>query len=354
MTEFFDKTFYGNTIGDWAIALAIIVGTILIARLVYLVISKVISFFTKKTATRLDDIILEKLKEPALFAFILAGFWFGINFLHLSDGVDNLVKHAFYFAITFNVAWIIARLLDALLDEYLAPMVAKSENDLDDQMLPIARKAAKYAIWILAIVVGLNNAGYDVGALIAGLGLGGLAFALAAKDSISHIFGGFVIFTDKPFKIKDRIQVKGIDGNVEQIGIRSTRIRTFDGRLVTIPNADIANDTIINVSSEPSRRVVVDLGLTYDTPASKMQEGIEIVKKITADIPDLDEEKTIAAFTEFKDFSLNLKFIYFIKKGADIFAVMNAVNKEVLNQFNAAGLEFAFPTQTIYTVKEKK
>jgi len=353
MTEFFDKTFYGNTVGDWALALGIILGTILIAKFVYLVISKIISFFTRKTATRLDDIILEKMKEPALFAFILVGFWFGIDILYLSEGVQNLVNHAFYFAITFNVAWVIARLLDAFLDEYLKPLVAKSDTDLDDQMLPIARKAAKYAIWILAIVVGLNNAGYDVGALIAGLGLGGFAFALAAKDSISHIFGGFVIFTDKPFKIKDRIQVKGFDGNVEQIGIRSTRIRTLDGRLVTIPNADIANDAIINVTSEPTRRVIVDLGLTYNTTASQMQKGIEIVKKIAFDHPDLLGEKCVAAFTEFLDFSLNLKFVYFIKNGSDVLAVMNAVNKEILEQFNAAGLEFAFPTQTIHTVMEK-
>jgi len=147
--------------------------------------------------------------------------------------------------ITFNIAWLIVRLLNAFIDEYLVPLVEKTETDLDDQLLPIARKSISISIWVLAIVVGLNNAGYDVTALIAGLGIGSIAFALAAKDSISHVFGGFVLFTDKPFAINDRIIAKGYDGIVKEVGVRSTRIQTLDGRIVTLPNGSIANDSII-------------------------------------------------------------------------------------------------------------
>jgi MscS family membrane protein len=254
--------------------------------------------------------------------------------------------------ITFNVAWFVTRLLDGLIDEYLVPVVEKSETDLDDQLLPVARKTVKIVIWIMAIIVGLNNAGYDVGAIIAGLGLGGLAFALAAKDSLSHLFGGFVLFTDKPFTIRDRILTNGYDGFVKEIGIRSTRLTTLDGREVIIPNADIANNSIVNITAEPSRKITVDLGLTYDTSHENMNKAMELLKQISIDIKDLDETKTVTAFTAFNDFALNIRFIYYIKKGSDIFGTMTVVNLKVLEEFNKNGLEFAFPTQTIHTIKD--
>jgi len=137
---------------------------------------------------------------------------------------------------------------------------------------------------VLAIVVGLNNAGYDVTALIAGLGIGSIAFALAAKDSISHVFGGFVLFTDKPFAINDRIIAKGYDGIVKEVGVRSTRIQTLDGRIVTLPNGSIANDSIINVSMETARKITLDLGLTYDTSYENMQKAMDILQEISKKI----------------------------------------------------------------------
>ncbi|NQU31949.1 MAG: mechanosensitive ion channel family protein, partial [Bacteroidetes bacterium] len=200
-------------------------------------------------------------------------------------------------------------------------------------------------------VVGLNNAGYDVTALIAGLGIGSLAFALAAKDSISHIFGGFILFTDKPFTINDRIIAQGYEGIVKEVGVRSTRIQTLDGRMVTLPNGSIANDAIINVSMEDGRKTTVDLGLTYDTTPNSMQLAMDILKEISVENPNIDESKTVTSFTSFGDFALTIRYIYYIKKGASIYDTMNDINMEVLKRFNLNKLEFAFPTQTLYTVK---
>ena len=136
---------------------------------------------------------------------------------------------------------------------------------MDDQLLPVVRKGLRATIWILGILVALNNAGYNVGALLAGLGIGGLALAMAAKDTVANIFGGVTIFTDKPFKINERIKLGGFDGTITEIGIRSTRLKTLEGRVVTIPNAKFTGGMVENVSMEPSRKVVLNLGLVYDT-----------------------------------------------------------------------------------------
>lgn len=350
MIDFFEKAYYGNTVGEWALALVILIASILLSKVVYILISKVVKQFTKRTKTKLDDIIIDKVEEPVVFAIILLGIWYGLSILSFPDSINNLIGHAYYFVVTFNIAWLLVRLFNAFVDEFLVPLVEKTDTDLDDQLLPVVRKSVNVAIWLLAIVVGLNNAGYDVTALIAGLGIGSLAFALAAKDSISHIFGGFILFTDKPFTLNDRIIAQGFEGTVKEVGIRSTRIQTLDGRLVTIPNGSIANDSIINVTMEQARKITVDLGLTYDTTPDKMQLAMDLLKKICEENKDVEESLTVTSFTAFGDFSLNIRFIYYIKKGSSIFGVMNDVNMEVLKQFNLNGIDFAFPTQTIQTI----
>lgn len=350
MWEFLEKTYYGNTIGEWSLAFGILIGSILLSKIVYILITKVVKQFTRKTKTHIDDIIIDKVEEPVVFAIIITGIWYGLSILSFSDGIHNLIGHAFYFIITFNIAWLLVRLFNAFVDEFLAPLAEKTETDLDDQLLPVIRKSVSISIWILAVVVGLNNAGYDVTALIAGLGIGSFAFALAAKDSIGHVFGGFVLFTDQPFTINDRIIVKDYEGIVKEVGVRSTRIQTLDGRMVTIPNGTIANDSVVNVSKENSRRITVDLGLTYDTTPDNMELAMSLLNQVSEDDECVDETRTVASFMSFGDFSLNIRFIYHIKKGANVYNTMNSVNLEVLKQFNNNGLEFAFPTQTIQAV----
>lgn len=352
MNEFFAKTYYGNTIGEWSLALGVLIISIFLSKVVYILITKFIKQFTKRTKSELDDIIIDKLEEPAVFAIIITGIWYGFEILTLGEWLDRAIGHAFYFLVTFNIAWLIVRLFNAFIDEFLVPIVEKTESDMDDQLLPIARKSISISIWVLAIVIGLNNAGYDVTALIAGLGIGSLAFAMAAKDSISHVFGGFVLFTDKPFTINDRVIIKGYDGFVREVGVRSTRIQTLDGRMVTLPNGSIANDSIINISKEDARKTTVDLGLTYDMSPEKMQLAMDILKKICIENENVDDDRTVAAFTSFGDFALNIRFIYYIKKGSDIYKTMNDINLEVLKRFNENKLDFAFPTQTIHTTSQ--
>lgn len=328
----------------------IIGASVILSKVLYWVFSNVFKKLTERTKTRLDDILVDHIEEPVVFAVVIAGIYYALHRLHFTDTLDDWIGKVYFFLIVFNIAWLLNRLIDSLIEEYLEPLVKATEGDLDDQLLPILRRVIHFIVWSMAIVIGLNNAGYDVGALIAGLGIGGLAFALAAQDTVANVFGGITVFFDKPFTIHDRIQVSGYDGTVTEVGIRSTRLKTLAGRIVTIPNK-VFNGTIIeNVSAEPSRKIVQVLGLTYDMDETKVEQAIKILKEIHEQNMDTTED-SIVSFSAFGDFSLNITFIYFIKKEADIMNTQTWMNMEILKRFNAAGLDFAFPSQTIYTKK---
>ncbi len=331
-------------------ALLCIIASLIVARTVYWIFKRVIRKLTEKTKTNFDDIVVDMVEEPIAFAIVLGGIWYALHSqLELAEMMSLWVGRAYYVLFTLNVAWLISRLFDAVVSEYIQPLVEKTEGDLDDQLLPIIQKGTRIGIWSLAIIIALNNAGYDVGAVLAGLGIGGLAFALAAQDTVSNLFGGFTIFVDKPFTINDRIEVNGHDGFVSEIGIRSTRLRTLAGRTIIIPNSQVAHNAITNISSEPSRRVMLELGLTYDTTSERMEFAMELLQKIVDENQEIVTDDAIISFNNFGDFSLGILFIYHIRKEVDVFAAIREMNMDVLKRFNKNELSFAFPSQTIYT-----
>ena len=366
INAFLSQTFYQNTLLDWAISFGIILGAVILAKITYWIIGRFVKKVTAKTKTSLDDLLVDKLEEPVVYAIAIIGFFWA--FMRLSLGspeldiegqlligengeainhVQNFFSHAFTIIFTLNITWLIVRIVDAMITEYLMPIIERSESDLDDQLMPTIRKVFKLILWTFGIIIGLNNAGFDVAALIAGLGIGGLAFALAAKDTVQNIFGGIMIFLDKPFKPKDRIVINGIDGSVEEVGIRSTRIRTLAGRLVTIPNGQFNDNAIENVTDEPSRKVTTNLGLTYETSPDQMEKSMVYLRDIV-ESHDLTEEKVTIGFNAWGDFAMGILLIYYVKSGEDSLAVQTDINMAILRKFNDNGLEFAYPTQPIY------
>lgn len=350
MKDFLSKEFYYNTIGEWAIALLILLGSFVLAKLIYWIFGNVIRQFTKRTKNKIDDIIVDMLEKPVILGLTIFGLWYGIRQLAFPETINVYINNAYMIVIALTATWLIARLVDAIIREYLIPLTEKTESDMDDQLIPVIRKGLRSVIWILGIIVALNNAGYNVGALLAGLGIGGLALAMAAKDTVANIFGGITVFTDKPFKINDRVKLNGFDGNITEIGIRSTRLKTLEGRIVTIPNAKFTDGMVENISSEPSRKVVLNLGLVYDTSAEKMEKALELLHEIAKSNNDVEDEHHVG-FNDFGASALGIVFIYFIKKGCDILVTQTAVNLAIKRNFEQHGLEMAFPTQTIYTKK---
>jgi len=347
MADFFQQIYYGNTVQAWLISMLIILFSSTLARAVYWIFSNTLKKATAKTETHIDDMLIDMVQKPLVWSLVLLGIWFALTLLVLPAGLDKAISNIVQFLIVMLIALLLARITEVIINEYIRPMIDNSDSDLDDHLLPLLQKGIKVVIWSMAIIIGLNNAGYDVAALLAGLGIGGIALAMAAKDTIANVFGGFTIFTDRPFKLGDRIKVAGYDGAVKEIGIRSTRLQTLEGRIVTIPNSKFAESPVENVSWEPTRKITLELGLTYDTAPESMDKALAILKAIADENPGVDE-KVILFFSGFGASSLNITFIYYITKDYDIPQVQNEVNRAILKRFNEQGLAFAFPTQTIH------
>lgn len=346
MNGFLDNTLFGNPLGEWLIALAWFVGSIVLARTLYWISQRFLKPLAAKTSSQLDDLLVDTLEEPLAFAIVVVGMWWGYDHLDFGVSVQGWMQKVFTILVTLNVTWLIVRFIDALIREVLIPYAERSSGTMD-QVMPIIRTSIKVIIWSLGIVSALNNAGYDVGAMLAGVGIGGLALALAAKDFAANIFGGITVFIDKPFKVGDRVIIAGFDGFVKEVGLRSTRLQTLAGRVVTIPNMKFTDSTVENITMEPSRRVKITVGLTYGTKAERIREAEGILAEICENHP-FTEESYLIWFEEFAAYSLNVSMIYYIQKEGAVLAVQNDINLAILERFNEAGLDFAFPTQTVY------
>ena len=344
--EVLHQEFYGNSILNWAIAVGILLLSFVVVKMLYWIFSNIISRLTSKTKTNLDDVLIDKLEKPLTYLVLILGYWISIHYLVFKEEVELVLENAAYFLLVIDVTAILSRIVDALITEIIMPISEKSDSSFDNQLIPVIQKGVRSIIWILGVIIGLDNIGFDITAMIAGLGIGGLALALAAQDSVKNIFAGIMIFLDKPFRIKDRIQVDGFDGIVEEVGLRSTRLRTLEGRIVTIPNSRFTDNSVTNVTSQPTLKVKLNLGLTYDTDEVQMQKAIDILEDIVKNQEAITDDYA-AGFNGFGDFSLNILFIYYVRPNSHWLDTQTLVNKEVLRRFNKEGLEFAFPTQTI-------
>ncbi|MFT6963121.1 MAG: MscS family membrane protein [Flammeovirgaceae bacterium] len=354
--EFFTKGFYGNTIGNWLLAALIIIASLALGRAVYWLFKNVFKRWTKKTASKFDDILIDQFEGPLVFAIIIFGIWQALySVLHFEQNVHVWIGRVYYILIIFNIAWVINRLFDSFVQEYIVPFTERTDSDLDDQLLPVIRRGIKITVWVLAFIIAMNNAGYDVAALLAGLGIGGLAFALAAQDTVSNLFGGFTIFADRPFRVKDRIKFDDYEGWVQEIGLRSTRIYTLEGRIVTIPNSKLANNPSVNVSSEKSRRVISKIGLNYHIQPEKLQEAVDMLNLLGNELVENGkiEKRYYVAFNNFGNYSLELIFLYFIKKGNRSLPTKSEVNLEIFKRLANAEIKLSATVKGFYGNEEK-
>lgn len=249
---------------------------------------------------------------------------------------------------TFSLVWGAYRLVDVLADT-LEIRASKTESKLDDQLVPLVRRSLK----VLTVVVGalfvLQNLNVDVGSLLAGLGIGGLALAMAAKDTLANFFGSVMIFADKPFQVGDWVVVDGVEGTVEEVGFRSTRVRTFYDSLVTVPNSKIADAKVDNYGARKYRRTTTTLGLTYDTTPEQLQAFVEGVRAILRANPYTRKDSYEVGFTAFGSHSLDVLLYFFFRVdswSAELRERQN-VYLEILRLAKSLGISFAFPTQTL-------
>ena len=322
-----------------------------IVKLLSLLGKKVIKPFVTGTDNHLDDVIFYSLEAPVKFAIILLGIWIAIHRLVYPDSFVKVVDNAYSILIVLDITWFFGRLFSSLLQVYWG----KQSNGQANKMMPIIKRTILVIVWLIGIVMALSNVGVNISALLGTLGIGGIAFALAAQDTVKNVFGAFTILTDKPFSIGDTIRVDSYEGTVVDVGVRSTKIINYDKRIITFPNYKITDTSIVNISSEPMRRVVLNLGLTYDTTSEKMKEALELLKSIPKRVENVSSNPSdiVAVFTEYSDSALVIMYIYFIEKQGDILGVTSNMNMEILAAFNKAGLNLAFPTRTVYIQKDE-
>ncbi len=220
-------------------------------------------------------------------------------------------------------------------------------------LAPVLAKACIIFFYTIAFLLALQNFGYDVAGLIAGLGIGGVAIALAAKDTVANVFGSVAVLIDRPFTVGDLVQIGTTEGTVEKIGLRSTRIRTYDGFLVSVPNQNLTTCEAINISRRPTRRAIFTLGLVYDLSADQMREAVEMLRHFIGTHP-----KTSKVWVHWKEFgpcSLDIQVIYWSNAlpMEEYLEAVQELNCGIKERFDAAGFGFAFPTQTVILQKEE-
>jgi MscS family membrane protein len=355
MVEILDKIFYGNTLENWGISLIIIVSALILNKVIALLTKRFIRKIAARTENKYNGMLIKSIVSPILLGIMLLAIWIAAIRLHWNKEAFDVISKSYNMLIILNFTWLFVRLVAALLDEHIRKMEEKNKAanlPIDNKLMPLIRRTIVIVIWVIGIVTALSNAKVDVAALLGALGIGGFAIALAAQDTVKNIIGGITLFTDRPFKIGDRIRFDAIDGNVEDIGVRSTKIRTLDGRIITIPNSKIVDASIENVSCEPRRRMVLQLKLASDTAPEKIKEAIAILKSIPQTVKEIGSKDLATFFSDFEGTALVITYVYFIRKSApDITEAISKVNFEILNQFKQADINFATPAQKIYIDK---
>ena len=294
--------------------------------------------------------VINKADRP-VGGLVMAGvFAAGIPLLQFPVRLSAISMLAIRVMAAFSVVWLGYRLVDVLCDA-LGDRAAKTDTKLDDQLVPLVRKSLKVFLVLIGGIFILQNLSVDVGSLLAGLGLGGLAFALAAKDTVANFFGSVMIFIDKPFQIGDWIKMSAdVEGTVEEVGFRTTRIRTFYNSVVTVPNALVTNTPIDNLGVRRYRRYKGMLGLTYDTPPEKVQAFCEGVRAIIQSLPGMRKDFYLVEFQGFGASSLDVLLYCFmdVPDWAAELRTRTNLNLEILRLAQNLGVSFAFPTQTLH------
>ena len=344
----FDVPGSGNTWQHDGIAALLLVGSFLLRRVGATIFFVFFKKLAAKTKTTLDDKLFPALEDPVKAIIALLGAYAAVRVLKLSPQVDVVLAHAATVAFSCALFWLFLRAFNTVLD-HLHEITRERQLGVA-AFMPWIKKTLVVMFVVFGVLLIAQSVGADVKAFLAGLGIGGLAFALAAQDTIANLFGSVVVAIDQPFKVGETVQIGSHLGLVEDIGLRSTKLRTLAKALITIPNKTVAAEAITNLSRFTQRRVEQVIGLTYDTPADKMEAIVGELRAIILAQPEVDPASVMVCSREFSPSSLDIWVVY-LTKDPDFLAhlqVRQRINLAMMRAVQARGLSFAFPSQTVY------
>ncbi len=353
IVNFINLTFLDIPLYRIALAIFVFLAFLFLRKIFTLTLLKTLKKFTEKTKTELDDRIFTIIREPLRFSFIVAGFYFFAVILKIDNA---LIYHIIRTLITFVIFWMLFEMV-RVFDDYIYQFSKKFGKELYKEVGNFLIKSIKAFIIAVGLVAILQDWGINVSAFIASLGIGGLAFALAAKDTAANLFGGLTILADQSLKIGDWVKVGGVEGTVEDIGLRTTKVRTFEKSLIVVPNQTIANSPIENFSRRGLRRIKLRIGLTYDTPRETIQKIVQEITDMLKNHPSIAKDQTLLVrFDEFGDSALGIFIYTFVDSAvwAKYLEVKEDVYLKIMKIVEENGSSFAFPSQSIYIEKINK
>lgn len=356
-------TYLEDTLGkdgaDLVVRLLVIVLVLLLTWLARTIITAIVPRVVRRlsswTKTTWDEAIVKAVQPPARFLVGLVGLWVALIVLQLPDDVMQVFGGIIQSLVAFGIFWAIYRLVGPVLSISWA-LTRHTMNGtpisstLDEKLLRVVQQITQAVVIILGAAAVINSWGYDVAGLVAGLGIGGLAVALAAQDALANLFGYFIILADEPFNIGEYVVFEGVSGIVESVGFRSTRIRVLDQSLVTVPNRTVMNASITNWSRLEKRRLNMTLGLEYSSTPDEVLAVVQSIRKMLQEHELVQHDSVTVQFVEFNASSLDLIIICFINAPdwGDFQAAKQDINLRIMRVLEDYGVGVAFPSRTVY------
>lgn len=344
----------GNPLWQYLASLIYVVLAFYVSRLIDYLIQTQMRKWAARTTTKLDDLLLELVRGPVrLISFVIL-VHLGLKVFSWPEWATVFISNGLKIGVAVSLTYVAIKVVNLLMAVWQQRVQTTNAWMLDMGLLPVLRKTSIIFVIVVASLVTLQNLGMNVTSILASLSIGGLAVGLAAQDTLSNLFGAVALFGDKPFRVGDSIQMDAITGKVESIGLRSTRVRNLDGFLVTIPNRTMANANIINISLRPNIKTMMNIGVTYDTPAGQIERAMQIIEEIYRPHP-LTADLQVS-FNKFDASALNILVIHWWNSTDWGGYVKNfqKLNLELKRRFDEEHINFAFPTQTIYLKQDSE
>lgn len=345
LNQIINQIYYGNYVYEYIYALCALFITLFVISIIKNVFIRNIEKLTKKTKIKADDLIVDIARVFNWPIYILISLYTAFKFVSVADIITRIIGYAAITLGAYYAVKIIQLIIDYITDQFIAD---KDRGKTDKTIIDFISKSIKAVVWVVAVLVIIQNLGYDVTALAAGLGIGGIAVAFALQNVLGEIFASLSIFLDKPFKIGDYITIGKDQGEIKRIGLRSTRIKTLEGETLIIPNKEVSESRVHNYRKMKDRRVTFKIGVTYETSNQKLKEIPSLIENVISNVKQVDFER--CHFKKFGDSALIFNIVYIVKsRQYPLYLDLNQqINYKIRDNFEKEGIEMAYPTQTLH------
>lgn len=347
---FLERIYFGNSVQTWLIGIGVAVVVLLILLVVKKIIIGHISKLAQRTETQIDDMLLAVLSSTKLFFLLIVALYVGFLLLVLPPNILKVWNKIFFIAVVIQIAFWVGKGLSFIISVSVKKKMV--DNAASATTISVLGFISKLLLWSIALLLMLDNLGVNITSLIAGMGIGGIAVALAAQNILGDLFASLSIVIDKPFVIGDFIVVDQLKGTIEHIGLKTTRLSSLGGEQLIFSNNDLLKSRIQNFKRMVERRVVFSFGVTYQTPQEKLPLINDMVREIIQRQQQVRFDRV--HFKEYGDSALNFEAVYFVlQQDYNLYMdIQQAINLEIFQQFGREGIEFAYPTRTIFVQHE--